>query len=145
MEDTKTITPTTYKTHRKVALVLAILFSLDALNNLFALFVELKDGFNIFSWFIQLLPAVGNTFLCWWIYLKIQTAESRRRMKIAIISGCILGFISFIAGFVGPILFAPEADQGPLLGIIITGPLGFYAGVAGGYLYARLTSKQASA
>ena len=39
-----------------------------------------------------------------------------------------IGFISFAAGFFGPILFAPGANQGPLLGIFITGPLGFLAG-----------------
>lgn len=39
-----------------------------------------------------------------------------------------IGFISFAAGFFGPIIVAPDANQGPLLGIFITGPLGFVAG-----------------
>ncbi|MEY2440515.1 MAG: hypothetical protein QOI34_1900 [Verrucomicrobiota bacterium] len=36
----------------------------------------------------------------------------------------ILGFISFIAGFIGPIIFTPQSNQGPLLGTFITGPAG---------------------
>lgn len=40
----------------------------------------------------------------------------------------ILGFIGFIAGYVGPVIFTPEANQGPLLGIFITGPVGFVLG-----------------
>lgn len=43
--------------------------------------------------------------------------------------GVILGVIGFIGGFVGPIVFTPEANQGPLLGIFITGPLGFVLGL----------------
>lgn len=34
--------------------------------------------------------------------------------------GVILGLI----GFVGPLIFTPDANQGPLLGIFITGPIG---------------------
>ncbi|ESY71163.1 hypothetical protein X742_01675 [Mesorhizobium sp. LNHC232B00] len=33
------------------------------------------------------------------------------------------------AGFVGPIIFTPDANQGPLLGIFITGPLGLVVGL----------------
>ena len=40
----------------------------------------------------------------------------------------ILGIVGFLGGFVGPIVFTPEANQGPLLGIFITGPLGVVIG-----------------
>lgn len=51
-------------------------------------------------------------------------------------SGCLLGVIGFLGGFIGPIVFTPEANQGPLLGIFITGPLGFLAGLVGGAVFA---------
>ena len=35
----------------------------------------------------------------------------------------ILGIAGFLGGFVGPLVFTPGANQGPLLGIFITGPL----------------------
>lgn len=50
-------------------------------------------------------------------------------MRRAVRPALILGGIGFAAGFFGPIIFAPEANQGPLLGIFITGPLGFVLGL----------------
>ena len=48
--------------------------------------------------------------------------------------GLILGSVGFIGGFFGPLIFAPGANQGPLLGIFITGPLGFLIGcIVGGF------------
>ena len=46
-----------------------------------------------------------------------------------------LGGIGFLGGFFGPMLFMPQANQGPLLGIFITGPLGFLIGAVLGALY----------
>ena len=43
-----------------------------------------------------------------------------------------VGAASFLAGFVGPMVLAPHANQGPLLGILITGPLGLLAGLVWG-------------
>lgn len=47
----------------------------------------------------------------------------------------VVGGISFVAGFFGPMIFAPGANQGPLLGIFITGPLGLIAGAIGGWIH----------
>jgi hypothetical protein len=44
----------------------------------------------------------------------------------------ILGAIAFAVGFFGPRIWAPDANQGPLLGIFITGPLGFVFGMGWG-------------
>ncbi len=46
--------------------------------------------------------------------------------------GVLFGLIGFAAGFFGPMLFAPDANQGPMLGIFITGPLGLLAGLVFG-------------
>jgi len=48
--------------------------------------------------------------------------------------GAILGIIGFLGGFIGPVIFTPEANQGPLLGIYITGPLGFVLGLIVGFV-----------
>ena len=40
----------------------------------------------------------------------------------------ILGVIGFVGGFIGPMIFTPDANQGPMLGIFITGPLGVVIG-----------------
>ncbi len=43
-----------------------------------------------------------------------------------------VGLVGFALGFFGPMLLAPDANQGPMLGIFITGPLGFFGGLAWG-------------
>ncbi len=50
----------------------------------------------------------------------------------------VLGVVGFVCGFFGPIALSPEANQGPLLGIFISGPggalLGAILGAAAGLL-----------
>jgi len=46
-----------------------------------------------------------------------------------------LGAVGGAAGFFGPILLNPDANQGPLLGIFITGPGGAIAGAMLGFLF----------
>jgi hypothetical protein len=41
----------------------------------------------------------------------------------------IMGGAGFVAGFFGPVIFAPGANQGPLVGILISGPGGVLLGV----------------
>jgi len=53
----------------------------------------------------------------------------------------VLGGVGFSAGFFGPIIFTPGANQGPLLGIFITGPLGFLLGGVGGFFYWLITMR----
>jgi hypothetical protein len=48
----------------------------------------------------------------------------------------ILGVIGFLGGFIGPLIFTPAANQGPLLGIFITGPLGVVIGAIVGAIKA---------
>jgi uncharacterized membrane protein YeaQ/YmgE (transglycosylase-associated protein family) len=40
----------------------------------------------------------------------------------------VLGIAGFLSGFMGPMILAPDANQGPLLGILITGPTGALLG-----------------
>jgi hypothetical protein len=49
--------------------------------------------------------------------------------------GLALGAVGFIAGFFGPIALNPEANQGPLVGILITGPGGLLGGFALGAMF----------
>jgi len=49
--------------------------------------------------------------------------------------GLLVGTISFIFGFLGPVILTPSSNQGPLLGIFVTGPLGFFFGLFLGGLY----------
>lgn len=40
----------------------------------------------------------------------------------------MLGVVGFVCGFVGPMVFSPDANQGPMLGLFITGPGGALLG-----------------
>ena len=50
-----------------------------------------------------------------------------------------LGGGGFLAGFLGPIIFVPEANQGPLVGIFISGPLGAAIGIIA-YIFSKSTN-----
>jgi hypothetical protein len=63
------------------------------------------------------------------------------RVVAAGIGALVVGGIGFAAGFFGPMLLAPDANQGPMLGIFVTGPGGAVLGAIGGFL---LGSKPAS-
>lgn len=66
-----------------------------------------------------------------------------QHLKWAAIGAVALGGIGFLGGFFGPILLAPEANQGPLLGIFITGPLGFLlGGILGAVFASRLERRR---
>jgi hypothetical protein len=56
----------------------------------------------------------------------------------------LLGGIGFAAGFFGPIIYQPDANQGPLLGIFITGPGGFLIGLIYGVVREMLRSSSSN-
>ena len=80
---------------------------------------------------ISLLCALGVGRYVW---TKLGSAP-HELMASTLLGAVVLGAIGFCGGFFGPIFFTPEANQGPLLGIFITGPLGFLLGAVGGFLY----------
>ena len=45
------------------------------------------------------------------------------------------GGAGFLLGFFVPMIVAPGANQGPLLGIFMTGPPGFVLGFPPGFVY----------
>jgi hypothetical protein len=104
---------------------------------LMVLFTQVRFGFDPMGAIFG-LGAATVAVICWWFALRGHIAESRLRMRFAVTGGLILGGIGFAAGFFGPIILTPEANQGPLLGIFVTGPLGFVLGTGIGWLYARV-------
>ena len=86
----------------------------------------LPDGADLAA---ALLLASAGAFFVW-----RKTADISRGglLSHVVLGAAILGGIGFIGGFFGPMIFTPGANQGPLLGLFITGPLGFAAGGIGG-------------
>ncbi len=85
---------------------------------------------------------LGTTFslacasLAAWFTWKLVSGE-KTGIGIAVIgSALILGGLCFVVGFLGPMVFAKDTNQGPLIGIFIAAPLGMIIGAIGGYIYA---------
>ena len=69
-------------------------------------------------------------------YIWMQTSSPRAGLfRFVALGSLVTGAIGFSVGFFGPILLTPRANQGPLLGVFITGPLGFILGGVGGAVY----------
>jgi hypothetical protein len=120
-----------YKVQRILAAIAALpmtVFSLLVIRN------QLRSGFDPIGAIFG--SGVGMAaIICWWFTLRGHIAENRARIRFAMVGGLILGGIGFVAGFFGPIILTPNANQGPLLGIFVTGPLGFVLGAVIGWLY----------
>jgi len=71
------------------------------------------------------------------IVMKYMKKIDREPSQIKCLLIGSLGFwvVGFTVGFVGPIIFMPSSNQGPLIGIFITGPLGFIIGGITGIVY----------
>jgi hypothetical protein len=101
--------------------------------------------FSYWLLFVQIIPedlpwlATGAAFLTgaavagqtW----RGMSAETPGVLGTTMVWAGIAGAVGFCGGFFGPMLFAPQANQGPLLGLFITGPLGFAAGAIGGLIH----------
>jgi hypothetical protein len=100
---------------------------------------------------IGLVEATIATF-CWWYalrgHLRTQSRTGRVASVIAfsLLGGVICGGLGFAVGFFGPIIIdainSTDSPQGPLLGIFITGPLGFVVGVIAGLVYGLIRNSK---
>jgi hypothetical protein len=81
---------------------------------------------------IALLILVLAVLLNYGVFGQRWRGVVRRAIRPAL----ILGGLGFAAGFFGPMILKPDANQGPLLGIFITGPAGFLVGLVYGVVRA---------
>ncbi len=86
--------------------------------------------------------ALGISLLIFIILLFVAKDENGKFLNQLFITALIIGIIGFTLGFIGPIIFWPESPQGPLLGIFITGPLSFLAGLIGGGVYWKIRNSK---
>jgi hypothetical protein len=85
----------------------------------------------------MLIAFAGSLAAAIWAarYMWRRTQDGGGVLTMTLGGAMIVGTIGFLGGFFGPLIWAPDANQGPLLGLFITGPLGFVLGGIGGCLY----------
>ena len=69
--------------------------------------------------------------------MSIPANKAIRYFLLPLLWAIALGVVGFLAGFLGPMALNPGANQGPMLGIFMTGPGGFILGGIIGFLCAE--------
>jgi hypothetical protein len=112
-------------------------------------FVYWAGGALIFAldwspWLSFLASFASGVLAAGFVWTRTETMQTGFASAV-VLGATVAGGIGFSAGFFGPMIFTPGANQGPLLGIFITGPLGFLLGAAGGafYWFRRASAKRA--
>jgi hypothetical protein len=96
------------------------------------LFVQIfPDSMDWLAMVAALVTAMMLAGLCW----RWMSAGPQSVFATVMTWGAVVGAIGFCGGFFGPMIFTPDANQGPLLGLFITGPLGFVGGAIAGLVY----------
>lgn len=101
-------------------------------------FLSINGDNRFLPGIISLMIAAAIAVYVW----KKTTAIPDHLISSIVLGGVILGSIGFCAGFFGPMILRPDANQGPLLGIFFTGPLGFILGLIGGAVYWLINRKK---
>jgi hypothetical protein len=77
-----------------------------------------------------------------WFFWRTLGEDSKNTLTYMTCGAILIGSIGFAAGFFGPMILTPGANQGPLLGIFFTGPLGFIIGGIAGLVYSSWSRKK---
>lgn len=93
--------------------------------------IDSPNWILVFSGLVSFSSAV---YLAYSVWKKTGVNKNTKAtLGTYILTGALgLGVFGFLIGFIGPLIFMPGANQGPLLGIIITGPGGVALGAIGG-------------
>ncbi len=86
------------------------------------------------TWLATVLSFIAAAAVGRYVWRHTETLPAGLIGSIAL-GAFATGGIGFVGGFFGPMVFMPDANQGPLLGLFITGPLGFVLGAVGGVVY----------
>ena len=85
-------------------------------------------AFLLVTMFAALALAVAVPFAIQRYLRGLEFPGTARWIGSIVVHAVILGVFGFVLGFFGPIVVTPDANQGPLQGIFITGPLGILLG-----------------
>ena len=98
------------------------------------------EGFGWVIFVVSLISALLVASILW----KVLESDSKGALSKSFKWAIITGGVGFALGFFGPLLFSPGANQGPMLGLFVTGPGGFIAGGIGGLCKWYFKDRQAN-
>jgi len=81
-------------------------------------------------------------FVAKFIWNRTDQLQKDTFFAYCLTGGFGVGGIGLLGGFIGPMIFMPESNLGPLLGIFFTGPIGFLVGFLGGWIYWSVKKKK---
>ena len=82
--------------------------------------VDESQGLTMFSFLVSISAG-------WFLWINTATSHEGSIQSI-FLGAIVVGVAGFLLGFVGPMIVMPGANQGPLIGIFVTGPIGFLTG-----------------
>jgi hypothetical protein len=115
-------------------LVLVLVSAVSALYFVFWIGGAILMAVRVPFWLSQVVSLVAAAMVGRYVWMRTASVQAGLISSIGL-GAVILGAVGFIGGFFGPIIFMPAANQGPLLGIFITGPLGFILGAVAGAIH----------
>lgn len=86
------------------------------------------------AWTAFVVAVLATVLVVRYVWRQTQTLHAGLATSV-LLGALVTGAVAFSIGFFSPMIFTPGANQGPLLGIFITGPLGVIVGAVGGALY----------
>jgi hypothetical protein len=118
------------KTIARFALIFVVFFATWMLGALASLFVPLGS----FEWLGSLVGLVFAVFVTRYVWARLDDPPGTIFGYVGY-GAAIVGGIGFALGFFGPMIVTPGANQGPMLGLFVTGPAGALIGALGGLVY----------
>jgi len=94
------------------------------------------------KWILDLVSPVIGVVVGLYVW-RTSASISHGPVSFAGVGAVVLGGLGCLVDFLGPMLLVPDGNQGPLLGIFITGPAGAVIGAAGGWFFGRARRLQA--
>ena len=101
-------------------------------------------SYESWTFYIVVMSSAVAVFFGW-IAARLHSTDSRKLMRAGCLGGSLIGGIAFLGGFIGPMILMPQANQAPLLGILLTGPIGWLLGTIFGVTRERLRQTRRSA
>lgn len=96
-----------------------------------------------YSWLPYVVAFLLSGIATWYYWTKSSEDNANKSIgDMMLKGGFLIGSISFILGFAGPMIFMPESNQGPLLGLFFTGPIGFVLGLVSGGIFGIIKKRK---